>query len=154
MWCVVKNYIDFLFVVEKSMHCQDVCVFEVAVDFDLSSQLKYNIAINDLLFGDDLYCNDGFSFSLSCQINMPISKGLKNKLLSFTEVPSNLEVLDTPVTWMEYFSLRLSEEVFWSPVKNVFIECTFVYFADFHELALWIFPFVFVFGFETLWLLI
>jgi hypothetical protein len=68
----VQQDVNSLFVIKEAMHGQDVGMFEVTVDFDLSSELEDNIAIDDLFFGDHLDSYDSLSFSLPCQINVSI----------------------------------------------------------------------------------
>ena len=77
---VVEDNINPLIVVEKSVHGEDIRVFEMAVDLYLSSELEDNITIDNLLLGDDLDSHHSFSLSLSRQVHMSIP--IFNKIIT------------------------------------------------------------------------
>ena len=72
VWGVVQNNIDSFRVKEKSMHGENVGMFEVTVNFDFSPQLKHNVAVDNLSLGDHLDRNDGFSLTVPRQVHMAI----------------------------------------------------------------------------------
>jgi hypothetical protein len=75
----------------------------VAVDLNLSAQLEHNIIVDNLLLCDHLDRHYGFSGPMPRQVHMTV--------LTFSQMPANLKVLNAPVTWMKNLALRMCVEM-------------------------------------------
>jgi len=100
----------------------------MAVNLYFSTDLKDDIIVDNLFFGDDFESYNHFMFSLSCEIHMSI--------FSFTKVSTNLEILYGPITWMEDFCLWLVEEIFGCVVDDLFEQGDFINFGDFNKILI------------------
>ncbi len=56
------------------MHSKNVRMLEVTVNLDFSSQLKHNVAVDNLSLGDHLDRHNGLRLSMSCQVHMAVPK--------------------------------------------------------------------------------
>lgn len=61
-------------------------------------------------------------------------------IFSFSEVSTNLEVLNSPITRMEEFNLGLVEEIFWCIIDDLFDHGNFINFGDLDEVLVFRLP--------------
>ena len=89
---------DVFVVVKVSVHCEDVLVLEMAVDFDLSSDLADGIIGYYFFFVKEFEGQDHFGLFLFGKVYCSI--------LTVSESSANYEFFHVPFSWVEGFDLH------------------------------------------------
>lgn len=115
-WGIFQNIVDSLSVVEKPEHPQDIRMFEVRLNLNLSANLRHHRWVQNLFFREHLDRNHIFIPFLPGQIHMAESES-HYLVLSLAKRPTDLKPIDIPF-WGFEDQFVILDALNWHPVDG------------------------------------